>query len=153
MGAAVRESRRVDYRLAPALAARLLGVGLVLLALLVLLATCVVVLAAWPQRLLLLVGAFGLAALASAAWVLRRRVLVSLTEVGYRVSLVRGAGVSAARWADVEDAVAQTRLGERCVLIRLRDGRSTTIPTSAIAGDPEDFARDVRRFLRDFSGR
>jgi len=34
-------------------------------------------------------------------------------------------------------------------VLRLRDGRSTTIPVQLVAGDKDDFARDVRTHLRN----
>ncbi len=83
------------------------------------------------------------------AWVLRSRVtVVHLDETGYRVAMVRGAGVKEARWSDVEDAVTASPAGFPCVVIRLRDGGTTTIPVQALAADPDDFARDVRDRLR-----
>jgi hypothetical protein len=141
-----------DYRIAPALAARLVGVSLLGDALLLALATTAVALLRLPAASLLLIAALGLFGTAVIAVVLRRLVVVRLMEHGYRVSMVRGAGVPSARWTDVEDAVATTRLGEKCVLIRLRDGGSTTIPMSAIAADPDDFARDLQAHLRRGSG-
>ena len=60
--------------------------------------------------------------------VLRRRDVVRLDETGYRVRYVRGAGVRQAPWKDVEDVTAPTVEGQRCVVLRLRDGRTTTMP-------------------------
>ena len=69
-----------------------------------------------------------------------RAYVVRLDDDGYRVRLVRGAGVSAARWTDVEDAGRPpTRAASPCVVLRLRDGRTTTIPVGALAGDREEF--------------
>ena len=65
--------------------------------------------------------------------VLRRREVVRFDDVGYRVRHIRGAGVREARWKDVEDATAPTVLNDRCVLLRLRDGRTTTIPVDVLA--------------------
>ena len=141
-----------EYRIAPALSARIIGVCLIAVAVVVVVATVVALLLHWPPRVLLLVPALGLALTALLAAVLRRRVVVNLMPQGYRVSLLRGSGVRAARWADVQDAVAATRLGEKCVVIRLRDGRSTTIPMSALQADPDAFARDLQVHLRQGSG-
>jgi hypothetical protein len=71
-----------------------------------------------------------------------------LDATGYRVSMVRGAGVKEGRWIDVEDAITADVRGFPCVVIRLRDGGTTTIPVQAVAGDPDEFARDVRDRLR-----
>ena len=67
--------------------------------------------------------------------------MVHLDDTGYRVRLVRGAGVNEARWKEVEDAVTATPRGVPCVILRLTDGRTTTIPVEALAADREEFVR------------
>jgi hypothetical protein len=137
------------YRLAPLLIARFVGLYLVLLAVVVFAATVVVAIADLPTLTLVVLLVVGLAGLFVMAWVLRSRVtVVHLDEAGYKVAMVRGAGVKEGRWADVEDAVTATPRGFPCVVIRLRDGGTTTIPVQALAGDPDAFARDVRDRLR-----
>jgi len=84
--------------------------------------------------------------------VTRSSTLVRLGEEGYQVRLLRGAGVRRARWRDVEDAVTATVSGHDCVVLRLRDGRTTTIPVQVLAGDREEFARDVRAHLQRSPG-
>lgn len=86
-------------------------------------------------------------ALLGAAVVLARLAPVVLDAIGYRVRLVRGVGVAQARWTDVEDVVATTAAGERCVVLRLRDGRTSTIPVRVLAVDPDDFVRDLQEHL------
>jgi hypothetical protein len=71
-------------------------------------------------------------------------VVVHLDDTGYRVRFVRGVGAPAARWPEVLEAGPQFVAGSACVVLRLRDGRTTTIPVEALAGDREVFARDVR---------
>jgi hypothetical protein len=138
-----------DYRLAPLLIARFVGLYLVLLAVVVFAATIVVAAADLPTLVLVVLLVLGLAGLFAMAWVLRSRVtVVHLDETGYRVAMVRGAGVKEARWAEVEEAVTASPRGFPCVVIRLRDGGTTTIPVQALAGDPDAFARDVRDRLR-----
>jgi hypothetical protein len=138
-----------DYRLAPLLIARFVGLYLVLLAVVVFAATIVVAAADLPTLVLVVLLVLGLAGLFVMAWVLRSRVtVVHLDETGYRVAMVRGAGVKEARWAEVEEAVTASPRGFPCVVIRLRDGGTTTIPVQALAGDPDAFARDVRDRLR-----
>ena len=61
-------------------------------------------------------------------WVLR------LDEHGYRVRGLRTAEARSARWTDVLDLQATTVAGQRCVVLRLRDGRTTTLPVDAIEG-------------------
>lgn len=138
-----------DYRLAPAVAARLMGLTLVAIAVLVFAATALVALLDLHTAVLLAPVVLGLGVLVAAVVVLRRRGwVVRLTAEGYRVQWVRGAGVSAARWKDVEDAVAAEAAGSPCVVLRLRDGRTTTIPVEMLAADREAFVRDLQDHLQ-----
>ena len=137
------------YRLAPAVVARFLGLALVALALVLFVGTAVVALAGLPLDLLVavvLVGVLGCVALGwwlrSRAWVLR------CTDDGYRVRLVRGAGVKQARWSAVEDAVTTYRHDVACVQLRLRDGRTTTIPVGVLAVDRDQFVRELQGRLQ-----
>lgn len=139
-----------SYRLAPALGARLVGRSLVTLAVLVALATVVGVLtgAGWvPAGVVAAIGA-----LLAAGWgwyLLRLAWAVRLTEGGYAVRLLAGVGASAASWSQVEKVVAASPGGTPCLVLQLRDGRLTRLPMAAIAGDPDAFALDVRRRVRD----
>jgi hypothetical protein len=137
-----------DYRLSQPLIARLLGIALAALGLLVLLLTLLVGLLRLPAGVLgaglvLAVAAF----LVVGFLLLRGTPVVRLDDTGYRVRFVRGAGVTRARWADVEDVVATTMEGERCVVLRLRDGRTTTVPVGALAGSTDAFLRDLQEHL------
>jgi hypothetical protein len=139
----------VDYRLAPAFVARLLGLALVALAVLLFVGTAVVALAGLPLDVLIAVVLVAVLAAAAFAWWLRSRAWVlRCTDDGYRVRLVRGAGVRAARWSEVEDAVAAYRRGVACVELRLRDGRATTIPVGVLAVDKDGFVRELQRRLQ-----
>jgi hypothetical protein len=62
-------------------------------------------------------------------WVLR------LDETGYRVRVLRIAEARSARWIDVLDLQTAAIAGTRCVVLRLRDGRTTALPVDAIEGD------------------
>jgi hypothetical protein len=119
-----------DYRLSPALAARLVGLLLVVL-----------------LAVLGLVSVFG-----TGFALTRRAYVVRLGEEGYRVRMIRGAGVTEARWKDVEDAVTTSPRGIDCVVLRLKDRRTTTIPVSALAADREAFVRDLRDHLQKGQG-
>jgi len=137
-----------DYRLSPLLAARLLGAVLVVLGLLVFLATAVVVLFSAPVLVLTGTVVVAVVGVFSAGWLLTRRTyVVRLDGEGYHVRFVRGAGVTRARWTDVESAVTTTVAGAPCVVLRLRDGRSTTIPVEVLAGDRDEFVQRVREHL------
>jgi hypothetical protein len=137
------------HRLAPAVAARLLGVVLCVVAALILLSTvALAVLDLHTVFLLVPVGAtFVVLALAWWAWRAKGWV-VRLTPEGYRVQWVRGVGTASGRWQDVEDAVATTVANAPVVLLRLRDGRTTTIPVEVLATDREAFVRDIQQHLQ-----
>ena len=124
-----------SFSLAPALRARLLGSGLVAIGTVVLLGMLVTWLADLPTAyvsglvVLALVGVITLALLLG-----RRNWVLRLDEHGYRVRALRSAEVRSARWTDVLDLQATTVAGQRCVVLRLRDGRTTTLPVDAIEG-------------------
>lgn len=126
-----------------------MGLTLVSIALLVFVCTALVAFLDLHTGVLLVPVLLGLAVLVTAAVVLRRRGwVVRMGDEGYRVQWVRGVGVAAARWKDVEDAVTTTRAGSPCVVLRLRDGRTTTIPVQVLAGDREQFVRDLQDHLQ-----
>ena len=135
-----------DYRLAPALGARLVGTLLVLLAVLLFAATALVALLRLSLDVVVLVAVVGVVLVIVVGFLLMKRaVVVHLDDEGYRVRLVRGAGVSTATWQEVEEVAAASPRGLDCLVLRLRDGRTTTIPVAAVAADKDDFARDVRQ--------
>ena len=102
---------------------------------------------------LLVPAVLAIVVLVAASLVLARRGwVVRLGDEGYRVQWVRGVGVAAARWKDVEDAVTTTRAGSPCVVLRLRNGGTTTIPVDVLAGDREEFVRDLQRHLTGGQG-
>ncbi|HSJ21185.1 MAG TPA: hypothetical protein VK964_11480 [Nocardioidaceae bacterium] len=142
-----------DYRISPALSARILGALLALLGVAVVLLTLGVGLLDLPTAVLGVGIVVAVAVLLGGGLVLTRRAtVVRLDDVGYRVRLVRGAGAPTARWADVEDVVAATVRGERCVVIRLRDGRTTTIPMRMLAADADTFVKDLQEHLNTGHG-
>jgi hypothetical protein len=139
----------VELRLAPEFVARLLGLALVALAILAFLGTVVVALAGLPAESLVAVVLGCVAAAAGLAWWLRTRAWVlRCTEEGYRVRLVRGAGVREARWAEVENAVAAHRRDVACLELRLRDGRTTTVPVGVLAVDNDELVRELQARLQ-----
>jgi hypothetical protein len=130
-----------------------MGLLLVVIAALVLVTTAVVAVVDLHSSILLVPVVLGMIALmAAAATLARRGWVVRLTDDGYRVQWVRGVGVDAARWTDVEDAITTTLVGSPVVVLRLRSGQSTTIPVEMLAGDREAFVRDLQRHLRDGQG-
>lgn len=85
--------------------------------------------------------------LSGSAWMARLRTMVRFDADGYQVRALRGAGVKQARWRDVEDVVTATTAGQDCVVLRLRDGRTTTIPLGVLEGSRQEFVDDLRSRL------
>jgi hypothetical protein len=138
-----------EYRVAPHVAARLMGVLLIAISVLVFITTGLVAFLDLHTALLLIPALAGIGALVAAGVELSRRGwVVRFTDEGYRVQWVRGVGVAAARWKDVEDAVTTTSAGSPVVVLRLRSGETTTIPVEMLAGDREEFVRDLQRHLQ-----
>ena len=137
------------YRLAPAVAARLLGAVLVAVAALILLSTVAIAVFELHTIVLLVPVALTILLLVGAWWGWRQKGWIArLTPEGYRVQWVRGVGTASGRWKDVEDAVATTVADSPVVVLRLRDGRTTTIPVEMLAVDRETFVRDVQEHLQ-----
>ena len=137
-----------DYRLSRPLAARFMGLflaalGVAVFALTVLVAVFALSLTVLSVGVVLAVAAVLLGGLA----LTRSWYVVRLDDAGYRVRFVRGAGVTHGRWKDVEDVVATTVAGDRCVVLRRRDGRTTTVPVDVLEGDPAAFLADLRSHL------
>lgn len=137
-----------DYGLAPQLRARLMGAFLVGIGLVLLLVTILVISLDLPGDvisgvvILTVVGTFTLGFL-----LVRRWYVVRIDDIGYQVRFVRGAGERTARWHQVEDLATSEVHGAKCLVIRLRDGRSTTIPVDLIEGDREEFVDELKRRL------
>lgn len=141
-----------DYRLSPAFGARLVGLLVVSLAVLVFLATAVVAVLNLHTVILVPVALVVVAVIFALGAVLRRTPVVHLDDTGYRVRLVRGAGVRQAGWREVEDAVTASPRDIPCVVLRLVDGRTTTIPVAALDADREEFVRDLQAHLQRGQG-
>jgi len=134
--------------LASALRARVLGTGLVLIGAVLAGGVLVASLADLPGAVvsvlvvLALVGVLALGLVFGLRhWVLR------LDEDGYRVRGLRSARAKASRWSDVLDLQTTTVGGARCLTLRLRDGRTTTLPVDVLEGDPEELTRTLSAYL------
>lgn len=132
----------VTRPLSPVLRARLLGSGLLATGLVVVVLLVLGGLVGIPAPVVTGVVALAtvgivvlLALLGPRHWVVR------LDADGYRVRGLRSARVRAARWSDVLDLRATTIEGTRCLVVRLRDGRTTTLPVDVVAGDPDELTR------------
>jgi hypothetical protein len=99
------------YRLAKHIVAKIVGLSLALVGVLMVVLTLVAAFARFRPQVLVLVGLLGLViVIGVAAYAGRGLTLVRFDDVGYRVRTRRGSGVRSARWADVKDAV--TAVGE-----------------------------------------
>lgn len=137
-----------DYGLSPALRARLMGTLLAVVGLVLLVATVVVAVADLPVAVLsglVVLAVLGVAALGVVLG--RRRYVVRLDDTGYRIRFVRGVGRAQARWTDVSDLTTAVVSGTECVVLRLRDGASSTLPVNLIEGDREEFVDELQRRL------
>jgi hypothetical protein len=137
-----------DYRFSRALLVRSLGALLVLLGVLVVLLALLVAALDLPRAVLTVgVVVAVLLVVVAAVAASRLRTVLTLDETGYRVRLLRGAGVRAARWREVEDAVTMTVAGHDCVVLRLRDGRTTSIPVDVLETSPAALLEELSRRL------
>lgn len=142
------ESPVLDYALAPGLRARLLGSSLALAGVALLVVALVVAVTPVPIGVLsglVVLAAIGLGVLTFL--LAPRRYVVRLDPTGYRVRFVRGVGRAHARWTDVEDLTTAVVSGTECVVLRLRDGGTSTVPVNLIEGDREAFVDELRRRL------
>ena len=139
-----------NYRFAAPFIVRMMGIGLVAVGVLVLVWAGLALAFSLPGAVLstgLLVAVVLWLLVLGGVVALRRGDVVRLDEAGYRVRFVRGAGVRQAPWKDVEDVTAPTVEGQRCVLLRLRDGRTTTVPVDVLAGSSDAFVKDLQQHL------
>ncbi len=130
------ETAPVELALAPALRLRLLGTGLGAVGLVVALGVLLMWLvdAATPFVTgLVVLGCVGVLTLGLLLGL--RHWVVRLDQHGYRVRVLRPQA-RAARWSDVLDLKAVNARGNRCLVLRLRDGRTTVLPVDAIEGGP-----------------
>ena len=145
----VDQENAAEYRLAPTVVLRSAGAALVLLAVAVLVLSVVTALADWSVVVVAVFAGLGLLGVVGGAWwAAKRAYVVRLDPLGYEVRLVRGAGVKRARWADVAQASTAEVAGQPCVVLALRDGRTTTVPVGVLAGDRDEFVTRLRALLR-----
>jgi hypothetical protein len=136
------------YRLAPIVAARFIGLSLIVLAVAMFVITLVISIAGGGVTLVALFLVIGLALVAGTAWwLLKRAYVVRCTPEGYAVRLVRGAGVKQAAWSEVENATATTVRGIQLLDLHLTGGRTTHIPVALLAFDKEEFVRAMQGHL------
>lgn len=141
------------YALAPQLRARIMGLALGAIGLLLAVGALLVVLLELNLDIIVVMVAVVLVAIFGLGHLLVRRwYVVRLDGLGYRVRFVRGVGVAQARWTDVADVKAANVAGSRCIILNLRDGRTTTIPVDAIEGGSAWIGEELRRRLNKGHG-
>jgi hypothetical protein len=123
-----------SYRFSGPFVIRLMGLCLVLAGILVVVLALLVALTPLPGLVLVIGAVVVVVATMLVALAARRGWVVRFDDTGYRVRFVRGAGVHQATWPQVEDVATTTVAGEKCVLLRLRDGRTTTCAATSIHG-------------------
>ena len=137
-----------DYRFATPLLVRSLGGVLAVLGLLLLVVGVLVTVLDLPTVVLTAAVVVAVLVVVGAGFLLTRvTALVHFDAVGYRVRWLRGAGAKQARWRDVEDVVTATVSGHDCVVLRLRDGGTTTIPVKVLDAAPTAFIEDLTAHL------
>ena len=133
-----------DYRFSPALLLRSMGALLALVGVLLLVVGLLVSLLDLPSGILTTAVVLAVVLVVGGGFLATRVTsLVHFDEAGYRVRWLRGAGVKQARWREVEDAVTASVAGHDCVVLRLRDGRTTTIPVKLLDASPTAFIEDL----------
>jgi len=143
-----------EYGMSPLFAARLVGLGLVLTAVVVFGYTFAAFAWDWPADVIVvLVLVTVTAVFALGNWLRARAYVVRLDDEGYRVRFVRGVGVAQGAWDDVEEASAQSPHGIDCLIMQRKDGTTTSIPVEMLAADGNEFADDVIARLKRAHGR
>lgn len=133
------------YRFSTALLIRSLGAVLALAGLLVLVVGVLVAVLDLPGAVLTTAVVAAVVVVVAAGFLATRVTsLVRFDEAGYQVRWLRGAGVKQARWREVEDVVTATVSGHDCVVLRLRDGRTTTIPVKVLDVPATAFIEELR---------
>ena len=133
-----------DYRFSTALLLRSMGALLALVGVLLLVVGLLVSLFDLPSGILTTAVVLAVVLVVASGFLATRVTsLVHFDEAGYRVRWLRGAGVKQARWREVEDAVTASIAGHDCVVLRLRDGRTTTIPVKLLDASPTAFIEDL----------
>jgi hypothetical protein len=140
----VTTDQRSDYRFSTALLVRSMGSLLALVGLVLLVIGVLAAVLDLPPAVLTVAVLVAVVVVVGGGFLATRVTsLVHFDETGYRVRWLRGAGVKQARWREVEDAVTATVSGHDCVVLRLRDGRTTTIPVKVLDASPNAFIKDL----------
>ncbi len=133
------------YRMAPIMAARLLGLALVVFAVVAFVATIAVTFAGGDIRAVVIAVLVLVLLTAAATWFsIKAGWIVRADSVGYRVRMLRGAGARSAPWSSVTNISTAFVKDVPTLVLTLDDGRTTSIPTTILAIDKEQFVRELR---------
>ncbi|MDX6366792.1 MAG: hypothetical protein QOK30_1868 [Nocardioidaceae bacterium] len=137
------------YHLDAAVVLRVAGSLLVVLGL----ACLVVALTVGSSPLLLVLAALTvLLVMAGAVATLRPPRILTLSDRGFQVSLVRGAGTTSGQWDDVESVDSGVVRGTAAIVLALSGGRSTVVPLSLLGRRNVEAQRDIHNRLNDAYG-
>ncbi|MFT4009221.1 MAG: hypothetical protein QM655_04175 [Nocardioidaceae bacterium] len=146
-------SDQTQFRVAPTHKARFLGAFLLLIGLVIFVTAALVALLRLHPDIISVVVIVALIAVVTLGVLISRiGVMLDLDDVGYRTHWLRAPGTKQARWTDVEDAVTGFASEQPVIVIRLKDGRSTTIPVNLLAGDPADVVRAIQEHAQRGNG-
>jgi hypothetical protein len=91
--------------------------------------------------------------LAGACWLLLRPPpVLQLSDVGYRVRHVRGAGVTSATWSQVETVDARTTPAGAVIVVDLSDGTSSILPLALLGNRGTSAQREMHERLNQAFG-
>jgi hypothetical protein len=142
-------SGTTSYRLDPAVVLRAVGALFVLVGL----AWVVVVLTSGGSSVLLGLAAVTVVLAALSVWAtIRPPRVLTLSDTGFQVRLVRGARTTAAGWREVESVSSGPVRGTSAVVLTLSGGRSTVIPVFLLGRRNVEAQRDIHQRLNDAYG-
>jgi hypothetical protein len=137
-----------SYRIDTAVVLRAVGALFVLVGL----AWVVVVLTAGSSVLHALAAVTVVLAVLSVWATIRPPRVLTLSDAGFRVRLVRGARTTAASWREVESVSSGPVRGTSAVVLTLSGGRSTVIPVFLLGRRNVEAQRDIHQRLNDAYG-
>jgi hypothetical protein len=78
--------------------------------------------------------------------------ILTLSDTGFQVSLVRGAGTAAANWDEVEAVDSRLAAGTASIVLTLTEDRSTAIPLALLGRRRVEAQREIHDRLNDAYG-
>jgi hypothetical protein len=138
-----------SYRLDTAVVLRAVGALFVLVGL----AWVAAVLMAGGSSVLLALAAVTVVLAALSVWAtIRPPRVLTLSDAGFRVRLVRGARTTAAGWREVQSVSSGPVQGTSAVVLTLSGGRSTVIPVFLLGRRNVEAQREIHQRLNDAYG-